>query len=139
MKKLILAAALVLIGLDAHADTCIVKQADSEDVKKYGRSVEIVIERNAADVEVVFSLPSMVGEHLLWEVSLVTTRDDSEQYELFVPVSTNPSADGKFNKALLILPQDIFERADLVINYGRCSLGYRLGLQDQSITGDSPN
>lgn len=130
MKKLVFATSLVLGWLDAHAATCMVQQADPNSSKRFRHSVELIIKQDEKDVEVVISLPSVRDELPLTEVSLVIMSEQNENYEFFIPVATNPSADGKSNKSLLILTKDIFNRADIVVNYGQCALEYKLDLQE---------
>lgn len=129
--KLFYLTFLLLIGfMDSHAGTCIVEEGSPESMKRFHDSTEIEIKRTEKDVELVLTLPSEMEEYAFRQVVLVIKDEISDQIEFLVPVATDASLDGESNRAYLLLTLDIFEKADLVVNYGRCALKYRLKLKN---------
>ncbi|MEQ8991890.1 MAG: hypothetical protein RLO46_08670 [Pseudomonadales bacterium] len=138
MKALTLAAVLLFACPKPNASTCIVQEASPEAMMSYRNRIEASIELNEKDVEVLLVLPSEVGTHALHAVSLVIENENRDRHELFVPIATIEDADGNPNKVYLVLTKWLFERAALVVNYGRCALQYQLDLQSIESTTRVP-
>ncbi|MGB5486367.1 MAG: hypothetical protein WBN06_03170 [Lysobacterales bacterium] len=138
MKAFYLTFALLFVFVDSHAGGCYLPDANNESTKKFLDRVEVVAEQTAKDIELVFTIPSELEGHEFKAVALVIVNKSSDDYELLVPVASDKSLDGKSNKIALLLPLDLFEKAELTLTYGLCALRYRLKLSELSDRSQVP-
>lgn len=128
MRLLTVTTFLLLAYTNVEASSCFVQEASAEATKNYYDKALTYMQKNESDIEMVFSLPSVVDKHALQTITLVIVNEDNGSYELVVPVAAT-SSDDKLRKVPLVLTKKVFEKADLIINYGSCALQYQLELQ----------